>query len=290
MFVTTLEAVNTILTQPDESGYRNILDSALDSVFVIHGETYVYVNKQGARLLGYDAPEELVGKSMFEHTDVDNHDLVRERANARQRGENVQPRYELTLVRKNGDKFPAEVHVSYIEYEGKPCSLSYTRDITERKRLEERLQVLHIFTAQMASSNDLDGIERITYNALSQVLGLNRGSLGFVNGDVLTHLYRWNMNIGYAYDMPINGPGITTRAVNTGKTQLVDDVIEDPDYVKGGEDELATRSELAVPIRISDRAIGVINLENKEVAAFSENDGLGAYGASYGARQGQGVN
>ena len=66
--VNTLEAMNSIIIQPDESGYRNILDSALDSVFVIHGETYVYVNKQGARLLGFDFPEELIGKSMFDFT------------------------------------------------------------------------------------------------------------------------------------------------------------------------------------------------------------------------------
>ena len=272
MFLDTLEAVNTIITQPDESGYRNILDSALDSVFVIHGDSYVYVNKQGATLLGYGAPEELIGKSMFDHTHVDDHELVRERAKARQRGAEVPSRYEINLVRKNGERFPAEVHVSFIEYEGKACSLSYTRDITDRKKHEERLQVLHLFTAQMALSNNIDEIEKITYNAISQVLGLNRGSLGFVDRDILIHQYRWNMNIGYAYHMPLDGPGITIRAVNTGKTQLVGDVLEDPEYVKGGEDELTTRSELAVPILIRDRVIGVINLENKEVDAFSEND------------------
>ncbi len=267
-----MEAYNTNYIQHEESGYRNILDSALDSVFVIHGDSYVYVNKQGASLLGYDAPKELIGKSMFEHTHVDDQELVRERAIARQRGENVSSRYEITLIKKNGEEFPAEVHVSYLEYEGKPCSLSYVRSITERKRHEDRLHVLHLFTAQMASSNNLDEVETITYEALTQVLGLNRGSLGLVKDDVLTHLYRWHMNIKHPYTMPLDGPGITIRAVNTGKTQLVHDVIEDPDYVMGGEKELATRSELAVPIMNRDRVIGVINLENKEPNAFSVNE------------------
>jgi PAS domain S-box-containing protein len=43
-------------------------------------------------MMGYDAPEELIGKSMFEHTHVDDRELVRERATARQRGEDVPSR------------------------------------------------------------------------------------------------------------------------------------------------------------------------------------------------------
>ena len=222
--------------------------------------------------MGYNAPEEIIGKSMYDHTHVDNHEIVRERAGARQRREKVPSRYEITLIRRDGHEFLTEVHVSYIEYEGKPCSLSYVRDITDRKQHETRLQVLHLFTAQMASSVDLDEIERITYTALSQVLGLNRGSLGFVYDDVLCHQYRWNMNSSDMYDMPLDGPGITVRAVNTGETQLVGDVLVDPDYIMGGEYEMATRSELVAPIKIGDRIIGVINLENKEINSFSSYD------------------
>ncbi len=264
--------VNTVITEGEEGRYRNILDSALDSVFVIHRSTYVYVNKQGAKLLGYDSPEDIIGKNMYAHTHEDDHEVVRERGRARRRGEEVLSRYELKLIRLNGEVFPAEVNVSYIEYDGKACSLSYVRDITERKRYEDRLQVLHMFTAQMALCKEISEIETITYSAISQVLGFNRGSLSFVKGKVLSHDFRWNMNFIGSYEMPLDGPGITVRAVNTGETQLVGDVLEDPDYILGGEYEMATRSELVSPIKIRDRVVGIINIENKLVDAFSMDD------------------
>ena len=258
--------------QPDENQLRNILDSSLDTVLVIQGETYVYLNKQGAKLLGYDSPKELIGKSMLEHIHPDNHNIAKERAEARQRGEHVTSLYQITLVRKDGTSFPAEVNISQIVYNGKSCSLCFARDITNRKKNETRLEVLHSFTAQMASVFDLDEVDRITYTALEKVLGLNRGSLGFVDGDVLTHEYRWNMNRAEVFSMPLDGPGITVRAVNLGETVLVEDVREDNDYFLGGEGEVATLSELAVPFFINDKVIGVINIENKKVNAFSEDD------------------
>lgn len=260
------------ITDHTDNEYRNILDSALDSVLVIHGSKYVYVNKQGAKLLGYDSPDEIIGKTMLEHIHPDDQKIARERAEARQRGEKVSSLYRITLVRKDGSTFPAEVNVSLIEYKGNSCSLCYARDITDRIKQEDRLEVLHRFTARMASALDLDEVDRITYNALGQVLGLSRGSLGFVNGDVLTHEYRWNMNMTEVFSMPLNGPGITVRAVNHAKTVLVEDIREDSDYFKGGEGEAATLSELAVPFFINDKVVGVINIENKDVDAFSSND------------------
>ncbi|MGB9723631.1 MAG: GAF domain-containing protein [Chloroflexia bacterium] len=61
--------------------------------------------------------------------------------------------------------------------------------------------------------------------------------------------------------------GIIGRVVRTGRPALVPDVRRDPDYAPVN---LASRSEVAVPIFAGGRAIGVINLESERPAAFDE--------------------
>jgi GAF domain-containing protein len=63
--------------------------------------------------------------------------------------------------------------------------------------------------------------------------------------------------------------GIVGRAVRTGQSQLVNDVTKDPDYRR---DDLGTRSELAVPIKMSNEVIGVIDVEHPEPGSFNRDD------------------
>lgn len=63
--------------------------------------------------------------------------------------------------------------------------------------------------------------------------------------------------------------GITGRAVKTGEPQLVSDVRGDPDYRCF---EIRTRSELAVPMKVGDQVIGVINVEHPQLNAFTTSD------------------
>jgi signal transduction histidine kinase len=62
--------------------------------------------------------------------------------------------------------------------------------------------------------------------------------------------------------------GIIRRVVETGQTALLSDVSQDPDYYCLVPE---TRSELAVPICYAGEIVGVINLENPELAAFNSD-------------------
>ena len=63
--------------------------------------------------------------------------------------------------------------------------------------------------------------------------------------------------------------GVIGRAAKTGQSQLVGDVTQDLDYI-GYDPE--TRSELAVPIKLGEEVIGVINVEHPGYSAFDEDD------------------
>jgi sigma-B regulation protein RsbU (phosphoserine phosphatase) len=65
------------------------------------------------------------------------------------------------------------------------------------------------------------------------------------------------------------GEGLVGHAALTKAPVLVSDVSQDPRYIKVLDD---VKSELAIPMLIKDRCIGVFDLESPELDAFSKRD------------------
>jgi sigma-B regulation protein RsbU (phosphoserine phosphatase) len=65
------------------------------------------------------------------------------------------------------------------------------------------------------------------------------------------------------------GEGLVGAAVSTGESILVDDVLEDPRYIKVVDQ---VRSELVVPLRRKKRVIGALNLLGPAPGQFTERD------------------
>lgn len=65
------------------------------------------------------------------------------------------------------------------------------------------------------------------------------------------------------------GTGIVGQVASTGHSRRVADVSQDPDYF---ELNPSTRSELAVPLKVGERVIGVLNIESPDLNAFSLAD------------------
>ncbi len=62
------------------------------------------------------------------------------------------------------------------------------------------------------------------------------------------------------------GRGIVGQAAAARRSILIDDVSEAPDYISANPE---VRSELAVPLIIKNRVIGVIDLESEQIGAFT---------------------
>ncbi|KAA3657161.1 MAG: GAF domain-containing protein [Chloroflexi bacterium] len=66
--------------------------------------------------------------------------------------------------------------------------------------------------------------------------------------------------------------GIMGRVLKTGKSEIVEDVTQDPDYLASHKETL---SELAVPIKLEHGymgVIGVLNVQHSDYSAFDEED------------------
>jgi signal transduction histidine kinase len=88
-----------------------------------------------------------------------------------------------------------------------------------------------------------------------------------VEGDALVLMASRGHDAG-AFRLEFN-EGITGRVARTNQAALVGDVDRDPDFVRYFQ---GTRSELAVPIRKGEVAIGVLNVESPELDGLTQDD------------------
>jgi signal transduction histidine kinase len=79
--------------------------------------------------------------------------------------------------------------------------------------------------------------------------------------DFLPHGYRQRLS-----------EGIVGWVASNGERCLVNDVTEDPRYM--AYEYHSTKSELAVPIRIGNEVVGVLNIEDTRLHAFDETDAV----------------
>ncbi|RLG95287.1 hypothetical protein DRO27_03850, partial [Candidatus Bathyarchaeota archaeon] len=160
-----------------------------------------------------------------------------------------------------------------IEYEGKPARIGLNRDMNERKRYEERLKVLHMHATELASVESVEEIAETTLNVIEAVFGFQWSDFNVIKDDRIIPLLIQDEALRSNMELSLDGPGIITRAYRTGESQLVHDTRLDDDYLIGrdeGSEEWL--SELAVPVKIGDEVVAVINVEDKKLDAFTPDD------------------
>ena len=123
----------------NEERYRTLVEESFDGIFIQKGPKIIFANQRLHEMLGYDKGE-LEGLDHWHVYHPDYQELTRERAEARMRGENVTPQYEVKLQRKDGSSFDGEINARKIMFGNGPGIQVWVRDITERKQAEEKLR------------------------------------------------------------------------------------------------------------------------------------------------------
>jgi PAS domain S-box-containing protein len=131
--------------QEIEEQYRTVVDTAIDAVVSIdENSQIIFVNPATTKLFGYESAE-LVGQpltTLMPESLRDSHKLgLQNYLTTGERRLNWQG-VELTGLRKNGVEFPVEVSFAEIARQGRRVFTGFIRDITERKRAEERLRLV----------------------------------------------------------------------------------------------------------------------------------------------------
>jgi PAS domain S-box-containing protein len=122
-----------------EERYRIAIEHSNDGVVITRGNEHLYVNRRYVEMFGYESAEELIGKPLSATVHFDDIDRVTDISCRRMRGEPAPLTYEFKGRRKDGGTLYAEVSVARIMFQGKPASLAYMRDITQRRQAEEAM-------------------------------------------------------------------------------------------------------------------------------------------------------
>jgi PAS domain S-box-containing protein len=123
-----------------EERYRCQVEFSPDTIFIYAGGQIVFANTATARLLGAEAPEQLLGRSPFEFFHRNFHQAIQERIRLVLETGGPTPLMEQTWVRLDGRAVPVEATGHRLLWRGEPAVQVIARDLTERRHMEERVK------------------------------------------------------------------------------------------------------------------------------------------------------
>ena len=121
-----------------EEKYRNLIESATDSIFIVKNGTIEYVNQVLIQLSGYKE-NEIIGKSFINFVSSNDRQMVAEFYKKRMNGETVPFTYESSAILNDGTEIPVEVTTSVFNYFGDVAELVFCRDIRDKKEAESQI-------------------------------------------------------------------------------------------------------------------------------------------------------
>ncbi len=124
-----------------EERFRSVVEHSHEGIFIVDDAfRIIYCNNELHQLVAYSR-QEIMGQDFRKFLDAESQQTVVERYLRRQRGENIPPRYELDIIRKDGEKRHLEVSTSVIkDSKGKIQTVAQVLDITERTRAAQALR------------------------------------------------------------------------------------------------------------------------------------------------------
>jgi PAS domain S-box-containing protein/putative nucleotidyltransferase with HDIG domain len=122
-----------------EVRYRLLVENANEVILVAQDGMLKFVNRMAVELMGY-SEQELTSRPFPEFIHPDDRGMVVERHLRRLKGDVSQPRYAFRLVTRDGSIKWVEIDAVLIDWEGRPATLNFLNDITERKQAEDALR------------------------------------------------------------------------------------------------------------------------------------------------------
>ncbi|MEM9978469.1 MAG: PAS domain S-box protein, partial [Cyanobacteria bacterium P01_D01_bin.2] len=123
--------------QKSEERLRRIFNASNDAIFVIDpsSDRILEANPQASRLLGYSREELLQSVRISTVHPQEMHQLLAFSKSVLAKGQGWTD--QLTCLTKSGNRLPAEISASTLEFGGRLCLVAIVRDISDRKRAEQ---------------------------------------------------------------------------------------------------------------------------------------------------------
>lgn len=265
--------------------YRQLVEFSPEAVAIHAKGILLYVNKAALQMIGAKSASEVVGKSITQFVHPDFIELVKKRVKLLYETNKATPLIQEKFIRTDGTVIDVEVISRPINYDGQKAIQIAVRDITERKKFEEQLQI----QAQIAESiNDAVIVMDKNYTVISWNKGAEKlygwkekDVLGKKTMEVIPHVYLTSSAKEFHEQIKTGyWRGQVTQHTKKGKKLLIlasaslvrDSKGETIGYVTINRDiteEIASSGRLAAIVESSDDAIlsksldGIIQSWNK---------------------------
>ncbi len=124
--------------QLSEEKYATLVEKGNDGIVVVQDEKLTFVNSRAADILARPISD-LIGASLAGVIAPDYLELALTKNRARLQGKPVGGSYEIDLITGNGGRMTVEISATIIDFQGRPATMAFVRDITERKKNGEAL-------------------------------------------------------------------------------------------------------------------------------------------------------
>jgi PAS domain S-box-containing protein len=136
--ITERMRTETALRESEEQ-YRLVVENARESIIISQDLRLVFANQTASDMIGY-SEEILKSRPFTDFIHPDDRDLVATNHLKRLAGEEVPPAYPFRVVSRDGTVKWVEINAVLVPWKGRPATLNFLNDITNRKRAENRLR------------------------------------------------------------------------------------------------------------------------------------------------------
>jgi len=268
----------TIMKETTESeAFQWLFDNASDAIYVLDTQgKFVTVNQKVEEITELRR-EDHIGKPFRKLIPAKN---LPEAINAHKNVLQGKLTMLKTQIKKaGGNAVPVEVTLAPLEKDNKIIgTLGIIRRISERKRVkedrerfEEKLSALNTYSRELNMAENMEEIYELTLSAMKKTLGFEYASFLIADGDVLRVVDQGGYPASLFLELPLDGSkgGVVVKAANKGKLVYVPDVRKEEAFVEALSN---IQSELAVPMKIGGKVLGVLNVERKKLDAFNKRD------------------
>lgn len=272
-----------------EQRFRKLTENSPDTVFILDLQQMkaLYINRDS--FLGY-TQHELASPNFFHNTHPDDLEGLRQHWNRVIDG--IQETFEYRVQSKTGEWEWVQNREVPLEFDanGRPNQLLITLTlVTNRKKLEiqiqeasqRRSQQIELTTRiaqEIASATQLDTLYQRIVDRVKETFGYTHAQLfrydpiREVMGLVVGYGEIGQRMLAVRHALPM-GRGLVGTAAATGQSFLRPNITGDPDWVPN-RFLPNTKGELAVPIKLGERVLGVLDVQSNIADQLSLEDQL----------------
>jgi PAS domain S-box-containing protein len=271
--------------KPDDSiPSHDLIESAPNAVVVVDDTgSILLANVQAEEVFGYSR-HELAGQPieiLIPQRFHPRHLIDRNNFIAAPRARSMAQSVASYGRRKDGSEFPAEIDLSPVRMDCRLCVMAIVRDITERKRFDVTLRyqmaeltMLHKVTMAVVDATSEDDLLARATEIIGEIFYPDNFGVVLMDARPLAQGLRPHPSYygvsAAKKESAINlGEGVIGRVAASGAAMRATDTRLAPDHTPFAE---KTLSLMCVPLKTGDKVIGVINVERKQLDAFSQDE------------------